>query len=81
MEYRRGIVVMKMDYSILEHKDTMYISFLGDKETNIEVFKNYKYFDSLQTKIFPKAIDNEGNIYTIDESDFPKVQKFRVRIK
>ncbi|RLE02084.1 MAG: hypothetical protein DRJ11_08130 [Candidatus Aminicenantes bacterium] len=85
LESRRGkslsVNLITMNYSIFEYKNFMYVCLFGENESQIDIFKNDKYFDSLKIKSFPKAMDNEGNLYAIDESDFPKILRYNLIIQ
>lgn len=85
IEFKRGrslmISLITMDYSIFEHKNFMYVCLLGEGESQIDIFKDDKYFDSIKIKSFPKAMDKEGRLYAVDESDFPKILRLNLIIK
>lgn len=85
IESKRGknlmISLITMDYSIFEHKNFMYVCLKGEDESQIDIFKDDRYFNSLKIKSFPKTMDNEGRLYAVDESDFPKIFRFRIDIQ
>jgi hypothetical protein len=81
MGFRRGVIFMCMGYSILEYEDLLYVSLKGEHECQMDIFKKDNYLDSIKIKFFPMAIDKEGRLYATDESDFPKIVRFTLKIQ
>jgi len=82
-KYARGtsFIMIFSNYSILEHRGKLFVSFkLEEEGYQMDIFKNYKYMDSIITKDFPQAIDEEGRIYSIDNSEVPKVKRYVIEI-
>jgi hypothetical protein len=80
-EFKRGVIFMCMNYSILEYRDFLYVSLLGENECQLDIFKNDSYLDNIKIKSFPKTIDKEGKLYAIDEAAFPKIARFTLVIQ
>lgn len=75
----KGISILHINYSFLEHGDKMYISLFNGKECQINLLENYKYVKSIKTKDFPQAIDDQGRIYSVDNSEISKVTRYIVK--
>lgn len=59
----------------------MYVSFnLEKEEYKIDIFKNYKYINGIETKDFPQAIDKQKRVYSIDNPEAPKVNRYIIKI-
>lgn len=75
------VSLITMDYSIFEYKNLMFVCLLRETESQIDIFKSDKYLESIKIRSFPKAMDDKGRLYTVDDSDFPKILIFNLIIR
>jgi hypothetical protein len=83
LEFPHGFSILYTSYAIFERNGLLYVSlFDGEKaKSELLLFRNDKYFTSIELDGFPVAIDSEGCLYSINFSPYDYITKSQIKIK